>query len=417
MSTDSLGGATAGQSSAITEIFTPSADQSIPDDPTSGGEVVCGGGGPDALPVQGEIVAEDAADAAIEANEDAAQCADGLALVLDGGGTCEAPAEDTAAEEASAQEAAPAEEAPAEEAASQERVQEELVKAQFQEKIKEAIKDNVEEEKTSTAKSTKKADAARKDAERAPEGFTRVGTLNVGDKFAGLNSSPTKSAARGDIRPEASMSLVVPKIAETNTEAAKTVSEPVVSKTSPEVEGMRESASRVSYGESIPIRKFRPIAESPMDPNFGPDVMPGARTYNSAPHTPLSERFESNESPRMGSIAGISSRTFLFNVYDVHNTLDGQPSVLQVLDKNGRVVREITLTAGAHSQHEIELAEGEYTVVAKSGQVAAASDGKKDQYDNFRVDVLEKQSASKSEGQAVEAASGSPSADNGSASA
>jgi len=395
------------ESSAEPSFFTPAADQSIPIDPASGDEAVCGGESPADLPTETTI---EASGGAIDANEDAAACADELATIIDGGVAAEDTCKATA-EEDNVAEAAPYEENPTEEAVIDKEVLEAMLQAQLQKKIEEAIEnDQIKQEKTSAAKATKKADTNKKDLEQVPEGFKKIGTINVGDRFAGLNSSSTKSAAKGDIRPEASIRIIVPKIEEpkTESEAAKPVISTVESKTS------WRTPSRINYGESIPIRNLRPITESPMDPNFGPDLVPGGRAYSitSSRHIPVAHRFEPNESQSMGSI-GIN-RTFLFSVYDVHNTLADKPSVLQVIDKDGNVVREIILTAGAHSQYEIELAEGEYTVVAKSGQVAAASDGKKDQYDNFRVDVLEKQSAGKSEAPAVEATSGSPSADNGS---
>lgn len=208
--------------------------------------------------------------------------------------------------------------------------------------------------------------------------FTRVGTLNVGDRFisSGQNSITTVAARPREPQTYDSMSLDVGL--ERRDEAALPDQEP---SQDIHVVGRNESSSIFCGGIPVEDDERRRRMEREQMALL-------QRVYQQAAHTvSISRSPQATSGPR----APMHHQRYVLEAHDVHN-MGGSPSRIQISNRqNGEVLREVRLPEG-DSRTVLDLPPGQYQFTAVAGERPVGSSNP-DQLDNFRTEVFQSSSS------------------------
>lgn len=199
--------------------------------------------------------------------------------------------------------------------------------------------------------------------------LTRVGTLNVGDRYAShaLNSRETVRAAAVGVAPTDRLALSVPGLPSTS--ATPPPSRPPVSPL-PSADFHSTSSGHLSFSLFVlsPDEEEEELRRRAVMSDGG--FMPSGHASGVA-------------HPASGGSANPSTQRYVFEVRDVHS-MGGTPSMLSIRDASGAAVGRYELPPG-NSRLTVDLPPGQYTVEAQSGSRSVGGGG--DQLDNFRVEV------------------------------
>ena len=205
--------------------------------------------------------------------------------------------------------------------------------------------------------------------------LTRVGALNVGDRYASaeLNSPATADAARRGIAGTAHLDIVVP-----NQPPPAPVSPPPPSAPAPAPLQPTAFYSTSSGRVSFPLQVGGGEGEEEL---LIPPPLRSRPRSTPRPSSPAG----SPSAPPAPSGGGPVTQRFVFDVRDVHS-MGGTSSSLSIRDGAGNMVARHDLPPG-DSRLTIDLPPGAYTVEAQSGSRSVGGSGG-DQLDNFRVEVF-----------------------------
>jgi len=196
--------------------------------------------------------------------------------------------------------------------------------------------------------------------------FKPVGTLNVGDAFASTaqNSKTTANAANDKTPSHASLDVSV-----------------APPQPSPSTQPVRQSPTQDSVEtQTIPLYSMSHYQASYLNevPTYS-YVRETAHSYEEV--QPARVSHEESSPP--------ASARYRLNVFDVHD-MGGTKSAIHIKTKEGQLLRRVELKPG-NSEMDVDLPPGDYSFEAISGQRKADSaNPKKDDKDNFRVEVSKK---------------------------
>lgn len=211
--------------------------------------------------------------------------------------------------------------------------------------------------------------------------WVQVATLNVGDHHASKNSPATIEASRDpDIRPETT--VVVSDTTSVPRERWSDVLE------------RREAAPFFTWRFDRFEREL-PFEETSWEPgSYEPITFRPAQYVGDMSAVSLERLVTVREgASEPVRFAPASTRRVLLKFFDVHRSSDeGDPSMVLITLPNGEQ-KKIVLEPG-NSEQVVEVPAGDIQVTAQAGKTGPASKGKKDERDNFRVEIYEERSAS-----------------------